>query len=926
MAKFIGTPGNDSITGTESRDFISSLQGDDTIEALGGNDRIGANDGDDVVFAGEGNDRILAGRGNDDIRSGEGNDLVFGRGGDDLIFGGGSTDAEDDDTLYGNQGDDRIAGQNGNDKIFGGIGEDDLGGDAGDDYLNGNSGNDYLNGGSGNDYLIGGPGDDLLLGNGGVQGVPSIAFPSNDTLIGGAGNDTLDGVLDTITGNSSGKDEIDILTGGGKKDTFVLGSNKVYYDDEDPNTEGLNDYALITDFHKNTDIIQLKGTSDDYMLDPTFGIDDRHGTAIFLKDDVNELIGLAEGVFDLDLNSDDFSYEEPLATIGLNFTGSTVFESGFNPPDTMGAVGSDHIVELINGRYKVYDKDTGAVEETSSLNQFWEDAGVSLGNFFAFDPRVLYDPLSERWFAVSGDDLGNDPANSNFLVAVSNDSDPTLGWSGFEIETVGFTDFPTLGFNSEGIFTASGPALATLVLPKTDLINGTLFEQNPNLGGTFQPVVDLDNTGQPHSLYKVDSDSSFKRVIVSDPIDSPMLDTEGGLVSVNPFDNVIGVGGAKQPDTNKTLDIVDSRFKTNLVLQNGAIWGVQDVNNNGRAAIRWFQIDADTNELLQEGLIADSELDLYYGSIAVNDYDDVVIGLNGSGETQFVSSLAVVGDTFGGDTIFSEPILLEESTVSYEIGSQGFAGPDSLRWGDYSATVVDPDDPFTFWTFQTLAFADNAWSTQITEITLESDFSEETGFQTTSDLDRTPDHQAFDNSDTNSRQSDNSNTNMQPNLQPNQSFEVIEFAEAEDMTLDAYLVEDNNFASGDKLIGLEEDSVDKGTALTQFKGPSGSYDILIGYFDENDGEGQLELQVNGVSVDNWVLDQDLGASVANAQTFTERAISGVELESQDTLTILGTRESGESARVDFLSVVTPTVMDTDLEFTTDAFIPVVNDI
>ncbi len=406
----------------------------------------------------------------------------------------------------------------------------------------------------------------------------------------------------------------------------------------------------------------------------------------------------------------------------LNFTGSKVSESGFNPPDTMGGVGSDHIVELINGRYKVYDKDTGAVVQTSTLNQFWENAGVSLvKNFSAFDPRVLYDPFSKRWFAVSGNNLRNPESNSNFLVAVSNNSNPTLSWTGFEIETAGFVDFPTLGFNSEGIFAASGPALAVLVLPKSDLINGTvvnatLFEQNPSLGGTFQPIVDLDNTGQPNSLYKVDSDSSFKRVIVSDPINSPVLDTEGGFVSVNPFSNVIGVGGGKQPGTNKTLDIVDSRFKTNLVLQNGAIWGVQDVNNNGRAAVRWFQIDADTNELLQEGLIADPELDFFYGSIAVNDYDDVVIGFNGSGETQFVSSFAAVGDTSGRETIFSEPVLLKESTVSYTVGSLGFAGPNSLRWGDYSATVVDPEDPFAFWTFETLAFSDRAWATQITQL------------------------------------------------------------------------------------------------------------------------------------------------------------------------------------------------------------------
>ena len=63
-------------------------------------------------------------------------------------------------------------------------------------------------------------------------------------------------------------------------------------------------------------------------------------------------------------------------TIGTNFTGSSVGQSGFIPPDTMGAVGPGHIVELINGRYAVYQKD-GTYVSGQSLNSFWTDAGVT---------------------------------------------------------------------------------------------------------------------------------------------------------------------------------------------------------------------------------------------------------------------------------------------------------------------------------------------------------------------------------------------------------------------------------------------------------------------------------------------------------------------------------------------------------------------
>ena len=52
---------------------------------------------------------------------------------------------------------------------------------------------------------------------------------------------------------------------------------------------------------------------------------------------------------------------------GLGFQGTTRSASGFIPPDTMGAVGRDHIVELINGRYRVYDKSDGSTLKNLSL-------------------------------------------------------------------------------------------------------------------------------------------------------------------------------------------------------------------------------------------------------------------------------------------------------------------------------------------------------------------------------------------------------------------------------------------------------------------------------------------------------------------------------------------------------------------------------
>ena len=83
--------------------------------------------------------------------------------------------------------------------------------------------------------------------------------------------------------------------------------------------------------------------------------------------------------------------------IGLNFAGSALgVDSNSFAPNTMGAVGPDHIVELINERYTVYDK-AGNPLETSNLNDFWTlTAGATIsGN--SIQPRIVYDPIAERF-------------------------------------------------------------------------------------------------------------------------------------------------------------------------------------------------------------------------------------------------------------------------------------------------------------------------------------------------------------------------------------------------------------------------------------------------------------------------------------------------------------------------------------------------
>ena len=200
------------------------------------------------------------------------------------------------------------------------------------------------------------------------------------------------------------------------------------------------------------------------------------------------------------------------------------------------------------------------------------------------------------------------------------------------------------------------------------------------------------------------------------------LSTTGGLISVTPDGEPLT---ARQPGGPNNVDTGDLGFSSNVVYQldslgSNSFWGVQTVKSpvsGASSALRWFEIDANTNLLRQEGLIYDptGQEDYYYGSLAVNDHRQVIIGFSCSGPNLFISSCAVVGEDSGGTTTFGNRLLLKQGAASYEILSGGFN-----RWGDYSATVLDPSDPTgrTFWTFQEFAAGSTEWSTQITEIKL----------------------------------------------------------------------------------------------------------------------------------------------------------------------------------------------------------------
>ena len=97
---------------------------------------------------------------------------------------------------------------------------------------------------------------------------------------------------------------------------------------------------------------------------------------------------------------------------------------------------------------------------------------MNLAGNYAGDPRILYDAPSGHWFASSLDG----GSSNRILVAVSNDADPLHGWKGYSFPPAGggTADFDMLGINKESVYIASDLGTTVAILPKADLINGSI--------------------------------------------------------------------------------------------------------------------------------------------------------------------------------------------------------------------------------------------------------------------------------------------------------------------------------------------------------------------------------------------------------------------------------------------------------------------
>jgi hypothetical protein len=380
------------------------------------------------------------------------------------------------------------------------------------------------------------------------------------------------------------------------------------------------------------------------------------------------------------------------------------------PPQNALAVGPQSIVTAESSRYEVTNLAGGAAT-TGSLFSLFSSLGTTLDNS-TYDPRAAYDSSTGRFVLIVNNIQPG--GSTNIDIAVSNDSNPTDGWSvaSLDTSTGGTTqsdmpdlsvtggniyltapEYPASGFSGTGqwvisessVVSGSPQVIASQTAPPSDAIMRNISGGN----GLTYYVSAFSNGSQSELTYETYSAAAGF----------------SGTQTLALGNNDQGPGGtdytAQQAGTSLTLDAGDSHIQS-LAYANGYLYGVSETMPVGASApdVHWFKLDASnpaSPQIVAQGdlsgsLLGNANIALFNPSVAVDGNGDVLINFTASGPNMDPSDYYVVQGA--KDLAFGAPTLYQAST-SYFQQTPGATG--AQRWGTYSSAVADPNNPNGFW-------------------------------------------------------------------------------------------------------------------------------------------------------------------------------------------------------------------------------------
>lgn len=408
-----------------------------------------------------------------------------------------------------------------------------------------------------------------------------------------------------------------------------------------------------------------------------------------------------------------------------------------NPPDTVGDVGPNHYVHMINAGsgavLVIYDKLGAVVAGPTFLDSLGTGACASgLG-----DPVVLYDSLADRWL------LSEFSGSSNALcVYVSQTADPAGSYYAYTFNTPNFPDYPKYAVWPDAYYVSTNESSpSNYALDRSRMLNGQSAASQrftaPDLSGFgFQALTpsDLDGGTPPpagapnyfmrHRDTEAHGPSGFPTqdfleiwafdVNFTTPANSSF--SKLADIPVSEFDSELcgffSFFCFPQQGSSTTLDPLREVVMWRLVYRNFGSYEVllgnlvTDVDGTDHGGIRWFELrksGAGPWTLFQEGTFAPDQHSRWMGSIAMDSSGNIAVGYS-------VSSSAMYPSIRYAGRLATDPA----GTLPYAEGAiaTGTSPNGSNRWGDYSAMSIDPADDCTFW-FTNMYSKNGNWTTRL---------------------------------------------------------------------------------------------------------------------------------------------------------------------------------------------------------------------
>ncbi len=410
--------------------------------------------------------------------------------------------------------------------------------------------------------------------------------------------------------------------------------------------------------------------------------------------------------------------------------------TGFIPPDPTIAVGPRQVVGMVNATVEIYDKTTGAqifTQKLSGPDGFFGSVGATTT---VFDPWVVFDEASQRFFLVGIDVVSGN--KSHMYIAVSTTATPTDGsmWTKHKLdfthdpEPLGlgldahFPDYPKFSVDDEALYISSnyfpiGPGSGVyagiVAIDKAQLVSGgsaRIVYEDYFSGLSAFPLQTYGSSGPQYFAEAFDS-TTIRIHAITDVLTNPERHT--ALVTVPAYREPVRVpqlGGAT------ALDFIGGRIMGG-VWRDGSAWfthGVTDpALNNEENVARWYEVKTNnfplgTPTLRQTGQVdPGAGVHAWMPALSVDSDNNMAIGFSIGGSNMFG------GAAYTG-RLATDPLGQTNPVVTYAPGQGSYQlvdGSGRNRWGDYTGMTIDPSDGMTFWVLNEYASSTGAWATQV---------------------------------------------------------------------------------------------------------------------------------------------------------------------------------------------------------------------